>query len=105
MGYNMSTCVCGLFVTLNVYTCCIARKEWLEMRGIFYNLQKQKVKDMKQQLKEEESTHRERGDKGYVGKCLVKVERVGVGEGEDLVTLEKLKVWNSVQIEHSFSNH
>ena len=74
------------------------------MRGIFYNLQKQKVKDMKQQLMEEEKTHKS-GDKGYVAKCLVKVEGVGVGDGDDLVTLEKLKVWNHLFCIHSFSNH
>ena len=66
------------------------------MREIFRGLQKDKVREMKQQLKEEgggEGGKREGG--GYVGKCLVKVEGVGVGEGEDQVTIEKLKVGTS----------
>ena len=46
---------------------------------------------MKQKLNEGgESEKREGG--GYVGKCLVKVQGVGEGEGEDQVTMEKLKV-------------
>ena len=71
------------------------------MRDIFRNLQKQKVREMKQQLKEEEEEGVVKGKReggGYVGKCLVKVEGVGVGEGEELVTIEKVKVRRQVYV-------
>ena len=72
---------------------CFSRKEWLEMRGIFRNLQKEKVREMKQQLKEEGgATGGGRADKGFVARCLVKVEGVGRGEGEEVVTIEKVQV-------------
>ena len=64
------------------------------MRKIFRDLQKEKIREMKEQLKqgveEEEEEEKKRGK--YVGKCLVKVEGVGVGEGNDLVTIQKVEV-------------
>lgn len=59
------------------------------MREIFHSLQKEKVKEMKQQLKEEGTR---KAEKAFVGRCLVKVEGIGVGEGDDVVTLEKVQV-------------
>ena len=59
------------------------------MRGIFRDMQKERVREMKQKLKE----GGERPQKGgYVGKCLVKVEGVGKGEGEDIITVNAVKV-------------
>ena len=59
------------------------------MRGIFRDMQKERVQEMKQKLKE----GGERPQKGgYVGKCLVKVEGVGKGEGEDIITINGVKV-------------
>ena len=77
---------------LKVYTLSLVRKEWLEMRKIFRDLQKEKIREMKERLEEAEGEEEKKRGKEYVGKCLVKVEGVGVGEGEDVVTIEKVKV-------------
>ena len=61
------------------------------MRKIFRDLQKEKIREMKEQLEEGEGEGKKRG-KEYVGKCLVMVEGVGVGEGEDLVSIKKVEV-------------
>ena len=65
------------------------------MRGIFRNLQKEKVREMKQQLQETgggEGAEGGRVEKGFVARCLVRVEGVGSGEGEEMVTIEKVQV-------------
>lgn len=67
------------------------------MREIFRGLQKEKVKEMKQQLKEEGDSGSVRKEgKAYVANCLVKVEGVGLGEGEDMITVDKIKVCNII---------
>ena len=61
------------------------------MREIFHRLQKDKVRGMKQQLKEEGGM-RGTTEKGFVSRCLVRVEGVGKKEGEEVVTVAKVTV-------------
>ena len=61
------------------------------MKDIFRRLQRDKVREMKQQLKEEGGM-RGTTEKGFVSQCLVKVEGVGKGEGDEVVTVDKVAV-------------
>ena len=64
------------------------------MREIFRSMQKEKVKEMKQQLREEGGGGGGRLEKGFVSQCLVHVAGVGMAEGDDVITREKIQVSN-----------
>ena len=61
------------------------------MKDIFRRLQRDKVQEMKQQLKEEGGMMGTT-EKGFVSRCLVKVEGLGKGEGDEVVTIDKVVV-------------